>query len=114
MPTKSGHTTVILASKVIGTPVYSTGGDKIGHVQDVMLDKSSERVAFAVLGLNGFAQKCHPVPWMLLDYDTGREGYVLGLTLEQVKHAPAFSIDELTQDDGAGARLLTHQFYNAI
>ena len=43
MPTASGHTKAILASKVQGTPVYNTAGDKIGTVEDVVLDKLSPR-----------------------------------------------------------------------
>jgi hypothetical protein len=114
VPTPSGHTSVILTSKVVGTPVYSATGDKLGHVQDVMLDKLSERLAFAVLAFGSAVQRYHPVPWMLLDYDPGRQGYLIGLTEAQLKNAPAFTLDELTEDDGAEARRQTHQFYNAI
>jgi len=53
MPTPSGHTTAILASKVRGTPVYSSAGDKIGSVEDVVLDKMSNNIKFAVLGSGG-------------------------------------------------------------
>lgn len=117
MPTKSGHTTAILTSKVVGTPVFTANGDKFGHVQDVMLDKMSDRLAFAVLASNQAAcndERYLPVPWSLLDYDPGRQGYVLGLTEQQLKNAPAFELDELTAEDGAKARAVTHKFYNAI
>src|SRR5207248_6462476 len=53
MPTPSGHTTAILASKVRGTPVYNSEGDKIGTVEDVVLDKMSNNIMFAVLGSGG-------------------------------------------------------------
>src|SRR5947208_8620240 len=49
MPTASGHTKAILASKVQGTPVYNTAGDKIGTVEDVVLDKKSDHIMFAAL-----------------------------------------------------------------
>ena len=35
MPTATGHTSAIRATKVIGTPVYNTAGDKIGKVEEV-------------------------------------------------------------------------------
>jgi sporulation protein YlmC with PRC-barrel domain len=53
MPTPSGHTTAILASKVRGTPVYDTDGDRIGTVEDVVLDKMSNNIMFGVLGSGG-------------------------------------------------------------
>ena len=34
MTTTSGHTSAILASKVKGTAVYTSNGEKIGHVED--------------------------------------------------------------------------------
>lgn len=117
MPTKSGHTTAILTSKIIGTPVYSATGEKLGHLQDVMLDKCSDRLVFAVLASNNFTsagQRYLPIPWDLLDYDPGLQGYVIGLSVQQLKNAPAFGLDELTADDGVAARELTGRFYNAI
>ena len=53
MTTTSGHTSAILASKVKGTPVYSDTGDKIGTVEDVVLDKQSNQIMFAALGFGG-------------------------------------------------------------
>ena len=50
MPTPTGHTTAILASKVRGTPVYDKDGERIGTVEDVVLDKLSNNIMFAVLG----------------------------------------------------------------
>lgn len=117
MPTKSGHTTAILTSKVVGTPVFSASGEKLGYVQDIMLDKCSDRLAFAVLASNAFTsagQRYLPIPWSLLDFDPGRQGYLIALTAQQLKNAPAFSLDELTADDGTPARELTDRFYNAI
>ena len=117
MPTKSGHTTAILTSKVVGTPVFSASGEKLGHVQDVMLDKLSDRLVFAVLAVNlqsHDGQRYLPVPWALLDYDARKQGYIIALTEHQLKNAPAFELDELTAEDGATARAVTHKFYNAI
>ena len=53
MTTITGHTSAILASKVKGTPVYSDNGDKIGTVEDVVLDKQSNQIMFAALGFGG-------------------------------------------------------------
>lgn len=117
MSTRLGHTTAILASKVVGTPVFAAGGEKLGHVQDVMLDKLSDRMAFAVIAVRfspGTGQQCCPLPWALLDYDPARRGYVIALTAEQFRSAPVFDLDELTHDDGKRARELTDMFYHTV
>ena len=54
MPTPSGHTDAIAASRVIGTEVYNAAGDHIGTIEDVMLEKTSNGIMFAVIGFGGF------------------------------------------------------------
>jgi sporulation protein YlmC with PRC-barrel domain len=103
MTTATGHTSAIRAKKVIGTSVTNNAGEKIGQVEDVVLDKQSNNIMFAVVGFGGFlgmGEKYHPIPWSALDYDEGRESYVVDFTEEQLKAAPAGSIDELTRADG--------------
>jgi sporulation protein YlmC with PRC-barrel domain len=103
MPTPSGHTRAIRASKVTGTTVYNSEGSSIGTVEDVVLDKTSNKIMFAVLGMGGFlgiGEKYHAVPWALLDYDTDKDGYVVPLSKDVLKAAPVYNIDDLTKHDG--------------
>ena len=103
MTTQTGHTEAIAASRVIGTSVYNSAGDSIGDIEDVMLDKLSNGIMFAVIGFGGFlgmGEKYHAVPWASLDYDEDKGGYVVPFTKEQLKAAPAHSINELTASDG--------------
>lgn len=116
MSTTSGHTSAICASKVIGTNVQDQKGEKIGEVEDVVLDKESHTILFAVVGFGGFlgmAEKYHPIPWASLTYDEGDNAYVVGYTKEQLQSAPAGSIDELTQNDGLSVRDRTYTYYKA-
>ncbi len=103
MPTASGHTKAIRAKKVIGTNVKDPAGKKIGEVEDVMLDKESNNIMFAVVGFGGFlgmAEKYHPIPWSALEFDEDEDAYVVNYTREQLESAPAASIEDLTRDDG--------------
>ena len=103
MPTASGHTTAILASKVKGTPVYNSQGEKVGTVEDIVLDKMSNNIMFAVLGSGGVlgvGEKYRPIPWSVLDYDQKMGGYVVPLDRESIDNAPAYGMDELTRHDG--------------
>jgi hypothetical protein len=64
MPTTSGHTRAIRTNKVIGTTVRNAAGESIGKVEDVVLDKQSNNIMFAVVGFGGFlgmGEKYHPV-----------------------------------------------------
>lgn len=103
MTTASGHTSAILASKVKGTSVYNSGGDKIGHVEDVVLDKQSDRIMFAALGFGGvlgMGEKYAPVPWSVLTYSKDKGGYVVPMSEDQIKSAPAYDLKELVRGDG--------------
>jgi len=89
---------LIFASKVNHTPVINADGERIGHIEDVAIDKRSGQVAYAVLSFGGFlgiGEKYHPLPWPLLAYDPVRNAYVISLTKDQLRAAPAFSKDEL-------------------
>jgi len=116
MATASGHTSAIRAKKVIGTNVKDPSGNKIGSIEDIVLDKQSNAIMFAVVGFGGFlgmAEKYHPIPWSALDYQEGEGAYIVSYTKAQLQSAPAGSIDELTRDDGLSTRDETYQYYKA-
>ena len=94
MATASGHTSAIRAKKVIGTNVKDRAGNKIGSIEDIVLDKQSNAIMFAVVGFGGFlgmAEKYHPIPWSALDYQEVENAYVVGYSKEQLQGAPAGS-----------------------
>ena len=87
------HTHIIASDRVTGTNVFNPAGEKLGHLEKIMLDKYSGRVAFALMSFGGFlgiGTRFHPLPWGALKYDTAKEGYVVDLdkkTLEAyVRH----------------------------
>ncbi len=87
---------LISSDKVSDTTVYSTGGEKLGSIERLMIGKRSGRVEYAVMSFGGFlgmAEKFHPLPWDALDYDTERDGYVVDKTKEQLEKAPSFDRD---------------------
>ena len=117
MTTTSGHTSAILASKVKGTAVYNNSGDRIGTVEDIVLDKQSNQIMFAALGfggLLGIGEKYYPVPWSMLDYDEAKGGYVVPLDKDRIQNAPAYDLKDLTKHDGSmgSIREQTYTYYN--
>jgi hypothetical protein len=89
-------TTLISGEKVSGTNVYNTAGESLGDVHDVMIDKVSGRVAYAVMSFGGFlgiGESYHPLPWSALTYDIDKGGYVVNLSRDQLEGAPTYSSD---------------------
>lgn len=84
---------VISSDKVEGTTVYNPAGDKLGTIDDLMIDKMSGRVRFAVLEFGGFlgiGTDRYPLPWHLLTYDVAKEGYVVPIDGERLQEAPRY------------------------
>src|SRR3954470_3782271 len=89
--------TLIASDKVEGTAVYGPDGDKIGSIENVMIEKRSGQVAYAVLSFGGFlgiGTDHYPLPWSMLKYDEGWGGYLVGITREQLESAPRYREDE--------------------
>jgi hypothetical protein len=89
--------TLIASDRVEGTPVRRTGGEKIGRIERLMIDKLSGKVAYAVLTFGGFlglGEKHLPIPWERLKYDPSISSYHLDLTDEELKRAPSYGSNE--------------------
>lgn len=84
---------VISSDKVEGTTVYNAAGDKLGTIDDLMIDKTSGQVRYAVMEFGGFlgmGTDRYPIPWAALKYDTAREGYVVPLDKATLEGAPKY------------------------
>ena len=96
--TASDETATLIASnKVEGTAVYGADSQKIGRIENMMLDKLSGRVAYAVLSFGGWLGMGHdhyPLPWAKLKYNEGLGGYVVNLTAKQLQAAPKYADDD--------------------
>jgi sporulation protein YlmC with PRC-barrel domain len=115
MSTVTGHTSAIRARKVLGTSVVDTSGNKIGEIEDIVLDKQSNNIMFAVVSFGGFlgmGDKYHPLPWSMLDYDPEENAYVVSVTREQLQSAPADSVSALTHNDGRAYRDSAYTYYD--
>jgi hypothetical protein len=85
--------TLIAADKVKGTDVYNLTGDKLGSVDDIMIDKVSGRAIYAVMSFGGFlgmGESYHPLPWATLKYDAQKGGYVVNLDKKKLEGAPNY------------------------
>ena len=88
---------LIASDKVQGTSVYNADGETLGSIHDVMIDKPSGKVAYAIMSFGGFlgmGNQYHPLPWSVLKYDTNLGGYVVHLDKRRLEGGPAYDIDE--------------------
>jgi sporulation protein YlmC with PRC-barrel domain len=84
---------IISSDKVEGTNVYNANREKLGSVDDLMIDKYTGQVRYAVLEFGGFlgmGTDRYPMPWSMLKYDTALEGYVVPLSKEKIEKAPRY------------------------
>jgi sporulation protein YlmC with PRC-barrel domain len=89
--------TLISAGKVQGTPVLDPDGNQLGEIYDVMLEKRTGRIAYAIMsfgGVLGIGKKYHPLPWLALKYVPEAGGYVVGIPKSALEKGP-------TVDDAA-------------
>jgi hypothetical protein len=94
----SGH--LIAARRVQGATVYNTALEKLGSVEDVMIDKGTGRIAYAVLSFGGFlgiGDRFYPLPWEKLSYDAELGGYVVDIDRDVLEGAPSYT-DEATTE----------------
>jgi hypothetical protein len=107
---------LISSGKVAGTSVENPNGDNLGHIRDVMIDKVSGEVAYAVLKYGSFlgvGGKLFALPWDVLEYDTARSAYVVDIPEDQLRGGPGFvENNEPNWSDPAYNKTL-HDYYGS-
>ncbi|HET6197868.1 MAG TPA: PRC-barrel domain-containing protein [Acetobacteraceae bacterium] len=107
---------LIAADQVEGTSIYNPAGDNLGSVQDVMIDKISGKIAYAVVGFGGFlgiGDRHYPLPWEKLKYDTNMGGFVVDLDKRTLEGAPSYADNDTVgwEDPAWGKRV--YDYYGA-
>ena len=95
--TQSTFDPLIGANDVEGTDVYHVLGEKIGTIENLLIDKVSGKVIYAVMSFGGFlgvGRQHHPLPWFVLKYDNDKLGYVVDLDRKVLENAPSYDMDE--------------------
>lgn len=106
---------LILGSRVEGTSVFNKNGEKVGHIDDLSIERVSGRVAYVIMSFGGFlgiGERFHPIPWSLLDYDVERAGYVVPLDKAELKDAPHYDREELIALGGPSHKLYGERIYD--
>jgi len=99
----------LTASSIIGDEVLNRGGEKLGKINDIMVELSNGKIEYVVIELGGFlgmGEKYFAVPFALLKVDAENETFVLDQTKEALQAAPGFDKDHWPETN-------SHEFDNA-
>jgi sporulation protein YlmC with PRC-barrel domain len=90
---RPGNPVLLSASTLAGDDVYNLKEEKIGRIQDIMLDMASGRIRYAVMSSGGFlgmGDRLFAIPWAALTLDAGQHRFILDVATEKLKQAPGF------------------------
>ncbi|PZN95420.1 MAG: hypothetical protein DCF31_06805 [Alphaproteobacteria bacterium] len=99
---RQGNRDLIASDRVRGTEVYNRGGEKLGSIDSILIDKVSGQVSYVVMSFGGFlgiGEKFHPLPWDVLTYDTQVGGYSVDLDRGQLEGAPSYGREDVDNFD---------------
>lgn len=91
---------------IVGAPVRSVDGRRIGFIETVMTDLPSGRIAYAVLRLGSrwqLRKRLRPVPWQSLSFLRNRNGIAARLDLESCGDEPRGREISAVWPNGGGA-----------
>lgn len=110
-----GNSSVVKASDLIGYSVTNAQGDTLGKIEDIVIDPSQGRIAYAVLSFGGFlgmGDKLFAIPWESLSLKADEQTLLLAVDKEKLQKAPGF---DKTQWPNMASRewgTSVHQYYN--
>jgi sporulation protein YlmC with PRC-barrel domain len=87
---------VMGAATLTGDDVVNRQGEKLGTIEEIMLDVPTGRIAYAVLSSGGFlgiGDKLFAIPWSSLTLDPENKCFVLDIAKQRLEQAPGFDKD---------------------
>ena len=90
-------TALLSAASVTGDDVVNLQEEKLGKLQDIMLDIAQGKIRYAVLSSGGFlgmGDRLFAIPWSALTLDTANKRFLLDVDVERLKNAPGFDQDQ--------------------
>ena len=108
------HPNVISTTAIIGDNIVNRTGERLGKIEELMLDLEKGRVAYAVLsfgGALGLGEKLFAVPFEALKLDASREHFTLDVDKNKMQSAPGFDKNKppMASDRTWGAEV--YKFY---
>lgn len=88
---------LLSATSIVGDEVCNLKDEKLGTIQDIMLDLRNGKIRYAVLASGGFlgmGGRLFALPWRALKHDGEHKRFNLDIEIDRLKQAPGFDKDE--------------------
>lgn len=113
---KTRYPKVLSSSTLCSNHVKNSAGQDLGKVEDLMIDLSTGRVAYAVLSFGGFLKvgnKLFAVPWQALQLDATKKQFIMNVDKSVLEKAPGFDKDNWPDmaDPAFGTKIYQHYGY---
>lgn len=86
-------TRTLSASTLMDEPVVNAQGERIGKIEDYMIELSGGCIEYAVLSFGGFmgiGDKLFAIPWKSMRLDMENHNWILNVSKETLDNAPGF------------------------
>ena len=84
---------VLTASSIIGDEVENLQGEKLGFIQDIMLNLQKGNIEYVVLSFGGFlgiGDKLFAIPFKALQLNPSKKVFILNKEKEYLEKSPGF------------------------
>jgi sporulation protein YlmC with PRC-barrel domain len=110
---------VLSASTITGGEVWNDAGEKLGSIEELMINVETGRIAYAVLSFGGFfglGDKFFAIPWEALRLDAANKAFRLNIEKEKLETAPGFDKDDWPDmtEPAFGNQIYTHYGYDRM
>lgn len=84
---------LVKTNEVINVTVKNDKLEKLGKIEEIILDKVNGQVRYVVLsfgGILGIGDKFFALPWSMFHYNKNEECFILNIEKEKLAKAPGF------------------------
>lgn len=106
---------VLSASSLSGDEVYNLKEEKIGKIEEIMIDVQEGVVAYCVLsfgGLMGMGDKLFAIPWSAFSIDEENKRFILDVSKDTLKNAEGFDKNDWPDLSDLDWQSRNYSYYN--
>ncbi len=84
---------MVKSSEVVGVGVENSQNEKLGKIDELVMDKLGGQIKYAVLtcsGMLGLGEKLFALPWEILKYNEGRKCFIVDISKEKLSNSEGF------------------------
>jgi sporulation protein YlmC with PRC-barrel domain len=87
------NTHLLSSSSITGTTVFNNRNEKLGEIQDLMINVQNGQIEYSILSFGGFlglGDKYFAIPMEAFTIDRNNHNFILNVTKDKLESAPGF------------------------